>query len=524
VAATNANGESALSTEVCAVPTPASTTGLTLYDPLCGSTLDGAKWQPPGLFTRGVSSGAMVLSTRATNMESIATRGFVYRTAAIVNGAGQRVTTLQATVRAPAASASRSGGGQIRAAARLAYQPPANRLNVPGGNLDLLTIHVGLEDTGSGLTAIRRVGHCDNASCSTETSTGITFSDPAGFNGTAAAAYDTTYTVMVSLNEMTGVFSWSISGGTLGTLAGTANPSTYLAGNANWAGVPLAGSGFLAGELRTRALDTTGGSNASISAQFDDVSVGLSNAPAAAWDDFSGTGSNSGPLELRADKWTVGEHSRTLAVGSLVERSRITSPSLDFLRYDQALLFSDPSAANTIQADVTVNACSNSNFGTSSVKLVATLYNDGTAGAAPPNANQANSSVGDVEAHLIMDCLFGARFAVIRWDTQSPPQSTLLSISGPEDRVPMGTAPVVGHMHTLRMTWDPVARRVTFQVNGQAPVVADPTRVSAHIDVAAPFVKAANSPLRAIGNSQVTQGNGATASIDYKVNNVFTAP
>jgi hypothetical protein len=531
VTAVNAGGESGLSSEVCAVPTPASTTGLTLYDPLCGSTLDGAKWQPPGLFTRGVSNGAMLLSTRSSNMEANSSRGFVNQTVAVVNAGTQRVTTLQATIMVPAASVSRSAGVEARAVVRLLYQPPANRLDVPAGNLDLLSIQVGLEDVGNGPVAIRRVTHCDNAACSTESSTGIVFSDPTNFNGTVAAAYDTTYTVSASLNETTGVFSWTISGGALGTLSGTADPSAYLVANANWAALapnPLAGAGFFSGLVRTRVLGLTGGLAGSISAQFDDVLVGFNNNPATAWDDFSG-GSNSGPLELRADKWTAGEHSRAMAGSSLAERSQVTSPNTSGISYAQAVLFSDPAASNTIQADVTVNACANSSGSTNRVELVGTLYNDGTAGTGtPPDTNQANSSVGDVQAHLMLDCVLGnARFQLIRWNTQSPQTGTLLS-SSVNNTVPMGSAPVIGNMHTLRMKWDPSLHQVTFQVDGAAPVVVDPTIASAQILVPTSVAKAANSPFRAIGESlfipNAAGSVGATASIDYKVNNVFTAP
>ena len=76
VTAVNAMGESALSPTVCAVPTAANTAGLTLYDPLCGSTLDGRKWQTP-LFTRGVVDGALVLGTQISNMESRLMRGLI---------------------------------------------------------------------------------------------------------------------------------------------------------------------------------------------------------------------------------------------------------------------------------------------------------------------------------------------------------------------------------------------------------------------------------------------------------------
>jgi hypothetical protein len=232
VAAVNAAGESALSNEACAVPTAASTAGLTLYDPLCGSNLDGAKWLMP-LFSRGVANGAMALSTQASNMEANSSRGLTYQTAATVNASGQRVTTLEARITVPAATAFRTDGAEIRANIRLAYQPPATRINFPAGSLDQLTIQVGLEDTGSGLRAYRRVVHCDNPSCSSLSSTGVTFADSSGFSGEAPASYDTSYLVNAALNETTGVFLWTITGPNL-SVSGTADPAAYLASNANW--------------------------------------------------------------------------------------------------------------------------------------------------------------------------------------------------------------------------------------------------------------------------------------------------
>jgi hypothetical protein len=526
VTAVNPGGESPLSAEVCAVPTPASTTGLTLYDALCGSALDGSKWQTP-LSTRGVSGGAMLLSTRATNMEPAGTRGLAYSTSAAVNASGQRVTTLQSSITVPAATASRSGGGQLRALLRLAYQPAATRFDLPAGSLDQLTIQVGLEDLGAGLLAIRRVNHCDNASCTADSSTGITFVDPPEFSGSAPASYDTTYTVRVSLNEATGVFSWSISGGTLGSLSGTADPSAYLASNANWAALgpsPLAGPGFLSAQLRTRVRDGGGGSSGSIGARFDEVLVGFNNAAAALWDDFSGTGANSGPLELRADRWTPGEHSVALAGAGLAQQSRITSQTASGASHFQALTLSDPSA-NTLQADVMVRECANSSStGTNRVQLDGRFYNDGTVDTTPPNVNQANSAVGDVQAALILDCAQGAaRFQIIRWNTQSPLQGTTLSNSA-NSLVPMGSAPIVGNMHTLRLQWDPTTRRLTFQVDDATPVVVDPTTVNTHMSIAGPYAGPANSPVRTIGAFLSVSGIGGTANMDFMANNVFTAP
>jgi len=543
VTAVNAGGESALSAEVCAVPTAASTAGLTLYDPLCGSTLDGNKWQT-SLFSRSVSGGAMVLSTQVSNTESRTIRGLNYQTTTNVNAGAQRVTTLTADVTVPAATSSLTGNAEIRAMVMLAYQPPANRLTFPGGLLDATSVQIGLVDSGSGLLAFRRVFHCDNASCTSRSASGTTFVDPGGFtpnaNGfdaDAAAAYDTTYTVSASLNESNGVFTWSIAGGIFGAgVSGTADPGTYLAGNANWTALganPLAGSGFSFAALRTQVNDESvqAGSDGSVSARFGNVQVGFNNAVAALWDDFSGTGANSGPTELSAAKWSppgAGKNSMALTAGSMAGHVQVTSLSPVGINSFQAINFSNPAAINTVQADVTVAACSNSLGATNRAGIGGSFYNDGTPGTTPPNTNQPNSSVGDVSASLYLDCFFGLpRFQISRFDTTAGAQ-TILSNSV-NQTVPMGPAPFIGGTHTLTMKWDPATHFFTFQVDGATPVVVDPTTVNAFINVAAPYAKPANSPVKNLSGFLFVPpagapAVGATASMDFKVNNVFTAP
>jgi hypothetical protein len=543
VTAVNAGGESALSSGVCAVPTAASTAGLTLYDQLCGGTLGGNKWQTP-LFSRSVSGGAMVLGTQISNTESRTIRGQNYLTAANVNAGAQRVTTLKADVSVPAATASRTGSAEIRAIAQLSYEPPATRLIFPGGQLDSMFIQIGLVDNGNGLRAFRRVIHCDNASCTSRSVTGISFVDPGGFtpnaNGIeadAAAAYDISYTVSASLNESTGVFSWSIAGGTFGAgVAGTADPAIYLAGNSNWTALgasPLAGAGFVSAFLRTQVSDDTvpAGSDGSVSARFQNVQVGFNNAAATLWDDFSGTGGNSGPTELSASKWSTpgaGKSSMALDAGSLAGHAQITSVSTAGIQSFQAINFSDPAVINTMQADVTVSACSNSLGATNRAGLGGSFYNDGTPGTTPPDDNQPNSRVGDISVSLYLDCFFGQpRFQISRFDTTAGAQ-TILSNSV-NQTVPMGPAPFIGGTHTLTMKWDPATHFFTFQVDGATPVVVDPTTVNAFMNVAAPYVKPANSPVKNLSGFLFVPpagapAVGATASMDFKVNNVFTAP
>jgi len=528
VTAVGEGGESALSNEVCAVPTAASTTGLTLYDPLCANALDGAKWQTP-LFGRAVVNGAMVVSARATNMEPFGSRGLAYRTPVILNAGAQRVSTLQVNMSVAAASAARTGGAEIEAHLRLAYQPPAARLNFPVGSSDLLTVQVGLRDDGSGLRAFREISHCDNESCTAVSSGGIAFSDPAGFSGDAPASYDTAYVISAALDESTGVFSWSISGGGL-NLAGTANPAAYLAGNSSWTALgadSLAATGFLNAGVTTRVLDNRGGSSGQISAGFDDVRAGFNGLAATLWDDFSGAGGNSGPTELSAAKWTLhpGSNSMSLSAGNLTGHAQATTPNTASLSVFPSVLFAEPAAINTIQSDFTVTACSNTLSGTNRVGIAAGIYNDGTAGTTAPDINQPGSRVGDIGASLFLDCTLGdVRLQITRCDTNA--SQTILSDSG-NAVVPKGSASVIGNTHTLMMKWDPSAHLLTFQADGQTPVTVDPTAVNAHMLTAAPFVKSPNVPSKNLSWFLFVPNGpsgGATASVDFKANNVFTAP
>jgi hypothetical protein len=406
----------------------------------------------------------------------------------------------------------------------------------PAGLLDAIFIQIGLVDSGSGLRAFRRVLHCENASCTLRSEAGITFVDPGGFtpnaNGIEAdapAVYDTTYTVSASLNESTGVFSWSFAGGALGAgVSGTADPGVYIAGNTNWTALganPLAGPGFASAFLRTQVSDvsTPAGSDGSLSARFGNVQVALNNAAPTLWDDFSGTGGNSGPVELSAAKWTTpGMNSLTLAAGSLAGHSQTTG-----VNNFQGIMFSNPDAINTLQADVTESACSGSSNATKRVSLVGRFYNDGTPGTTPPNSNQPNSLVGDVQASLNLDCFAFpglAYFIILRYNSTTPQSFTLLSNTN--NIVPTGALPVIGNTHTLRMKWDPATHLLTFQVNDATSVVVDPTTISPQISVAAPYVKPANSPLKQLDAFLFIPAStpGATASMDFKVNNVFAAP
>ncbi len=540
VTAVNASGESALSSGVCAVPTTANTTGVILYDALCSGVLDGKKWQTP-LFSRGVANSAMELSAQIANAESRTVQFMPYQTLVSVNTAS-RVTTLTANINVPVATASRTGAAELRAVVRLIYQPPANRLQFPGGNLNQLIMEVGLMDNGGGLRAVRNFRHCDNASCTSHSTTGISFSDPAGFtnnptsNGQteAAAAYDTTYTVSVSLNEATGMLTWSFNGGAFSGAMGIADPVVYLANNANWTALganPLStGGGFVAGQAGARVFDdsTAGGSAGSVTGRFSNIQVGLNNAAATLFDDFSGTGLNSGPSELRPDKWVGGgRNSMAMIAGSLTGHIQATSPNTNGFSNAQVLNFNNPATINTMQVEGNVSTCANSVGGTGSsnrVQLAGNFYNDGFAGAnVAPDINQPNSSVGDVRAFLFVECATGQATFFISHGNQ---QNLSLPLSSTVNNVVASIPGPVTGTHTLTMKWDSTTHAFTFQVDGTG-ITVDPTTVNAHMTTAAPFVKAANFPQKQLAWVIAVPSAspiGSTASLDFKANNVFTGP
>ncbi len=214
----------------------------------------------------------------------------------------------------------------------------------------------------------------------------------------------------------------------------------------------------------------------------------------------------------------------------MAAHAQATSNSVNGISTFDALTFNNPAAlnTNTLQADVTVSECNNSFAGagkSNRVQLQGNFYNDGTPGTTAPNANEPNSNVGDIRAFLELDCVTdAATFVIVRFDTASG--VTRLS-STTNNTVPKGGA-VTGITHTLTLKWDPVTHFFTFQVDGGTPVVVDPTQTSTLISVAAPYVGPANSPIRQLvwGVSVPADptATGKAASMDLKVNNVFTAP
>jgi hypothetical protein len=540
VTSTNSAGESAPSAVPCAVPTAASTAGLTLYDPLCATSLDASKWASPGTRSWSIDRGAASLYVEHADIPSRGIQNDIYATILTVNAAGHRVTTLVADVSIDPGASALDGSVQLRAPLRLTYQPPAYRLQYPGGLLDWLGLEVGLIETPRGLFAYRNVSHCDNASCNANSATGVAVVDPVmfgtifGLSVGAPASYGTVYKVTTSLDETTGVFHWSIAGGEFGSagVSGTADFAAYLAATPGWSGVPLAGAGFVNAQLAVRELDTSGGGGGTgrITARFDDVQVGLDDGAPTAFDDFGGSAGNSGPIELAVGKWSDGSGGATggsfaasalPAGGSFVIHSQTTADASNAGIDSQVLNLQNPASINAVQADVTLGT---SFTGATSGRvanafLQGRFYNTGAAGTTPPNVNEANSAVGDVMGQVWLQAVTNdARWALLRCETASCGTLTSLG-SGVISGVSVGTG-----VHAMRLAWNPGTHVLTFTVDGQ-PVTVDPTVVtSGGVSVAAPYVKPANSPMRRVLTTLTTpMGAGNTGSLDVKLNNVFVA-
>jgi hypothetical protein len=519
VSALNAGGESPLSAMACAMPTAADTAGLVLYDALCGPSLDGSLWTSPGAFSREVSSGAASMRVAVSSEEPRGLRNTSYGSYASV-ASGQRVTTLRAAVTVPASTVSRSGGADVRSVLRLGYQPPADRLALE----DLLLLEVGLLDSGGGLQAYRAIYHCDDASCVDRSTAGIAFTDPPGFvpledglpRGTGAQ-HDVSYAVEASLDEATGIFHWTVAGGSFGGggVSGTADPSAYLATAPGWSGISLAGAGYRTAGLgvSTRDNSASGGGSGDVTARFDDVWVGFENAAPVLWDDFSGTGTNSGPTGLSPLKWApFGAVSTLPSAGSLVHQVSLALPagatSLHSLSNPTSVAF--PEGIDTIQADVVVPSPVS---GSSDMAfLQGRFYNDGSTGAGP------NSAVGDVFGMVVLWAHSDTAGFYIGKCT-APACSTWTAVgSGPLS----ANGPILGGRHTLRLAFDPTTRRFTFGVDGNS-VTVDPQVPGNGVSAPAPHASSANAPNRHLTSMVFVSPGAPLGSIGVRFNNVFVA-
>jgi hypothetical protein len=525
VAASNAGGASALSGETCGVPSVGAATsaaaGLTLWDGLCSSHYDGSKFINPR-FTRSIQSAAAHMVVSADSMEASSTRGFRPNAALAIPSisATKRVTNLQATMNVPASDAFLDGSAQWRVELNLNYQPAANRLAFSGGSTKTIFAQVGILDNGSGPQFYRTVGLCAVASCATtDQVTGIVFTDGT-FREFQSATYDTTYTFRIALDETTNIFTFEVSGGALsGTLTGTADASALFT-----AQVVDSVTDAASALLRARVQDGgTGGGSASVRGIFDDVQVGINTSTAAApatlvaYDDFSGTGGNSG-TDFSLTNWANGDSYIDSAGGRTIFRNKLTgtvsaNQSQNFPITVSTTLptaISVDATVTSITAPATANASNTQNM-----SMQMTLYNDGTS-AVPFN------QTGDVWAGITLNAT-GAFFYAFKCTTATCTATT--SMQTGTTTLAAGSIPFgLNTTHTLRTVYDPASHAISYSVDDGAATVVDPTTVNTHIGTAAAYAAAPNAGFAQVRSFNRVFTSGENGAVDGYVNNFMIKP
>jgi hypothetical protein len=519
VTAVNATGSSGLSPVACGVPSPGGepTSSYEQVDDFCGSTWNGSAYRE-GLQSRRIVNGALELQLTSANLEAGSARGVRKNSAVAVANAGGRVTALRAAISVPDAStATRTGTATINAQLSIQYQPIANRLSFPGGLAKNVFANLGLVDSGSGLRFQRSIGLCANPSCGTlDTTTGITYADGT-FPENQPASYGTPYTFTMSFDEAARVFTYSVSGpGLAGVLTGTADASALFAAQG------VAPSDQYLAQLRSRVSDAgAGGSAGSMRATFDDASIGVNGGALAPRDDFSGA-------EIDPSRWGVSDAAMALGTGALELATRLPANGSAATAMNSLVLtpigFSSP--PSHVRVDVTFAPNTAAAPGTENrFVLNRALYNDGTVGVAP-NLGGANSSVGDVQVQVVLTPTT-ARFQLLKTTTPTFTSASLVTL-GPIDVPVSPSRPLgAGTTHTLRVSWDLVARTVTVQLDDAAPVTVNPTVGGPEVVAPAPLVDPTphGTLLTLIGVSATNPGSApGTAAGTIRLNNLFAAP
>jgi hypothetical protein len=397
-------------------------------------------------------------------MQSNLAQGISYTSAiSVAATGGGRVTTFQADVAVPASTVTRTGSATVVGGLRLYYQPSGNRnLAFPGALQNELIAALELYDGGSGLKVRRRFNHCDDAACITLGGTGITFSDPVGFTGTgtsatAAAAFDTTYTFTLALNEATGVFTWTVQGGAFGApgVSGTVDVSSW----ASAAGATFASStdGFLSAQLHARTSDASvsGGGTGAVTATFDNVMVGTNGAAATLYDDFATLGSSTATGFSQA-RWGAAAGATAVPSGGKVHLSAgVTTSDAAGASAVTTLAAMYATTVSAWQADVAIVDDVAGGTGSNSVRIGGAFLNDGTAGA-------AHDATGDVVSEVIVRT-GAASISIMRCLNAT---CSILAALSQQALTPDGAHPLgLGTVHAAFQQWDPVSRTFTYRLD-----------------------------------------------------------
>lgn len=489
---------------------------LASYDPLTADTLDGARWLTPE-FVRTISGGKALLSVRADGMESNLTEGITYTNALTAQSGGSRVTTFRADVTIPAAGVVRTGAAAIYGGLRLYYQPAADRnLAFPAASMNQLVATLELYDGGSGLRVRRRFFHCDDAACISMGSARITYDDPpaftvSGVNATAPAAYDTTYTFTISLDEAGGVFYWLVQGGSFGAagLTGSADVSAWAAGKMTLASTT---DGFLSAKLHARTSDASaaGGGSGAFTASFDNVVVGTNGARAAPFDDFSSLGSSEA-TGFSPARWGASANGGVQASSDGVHVVAGV-PTYNTLA-ETALSALNP-AFDAWQVDLSLAAVRG--YGSHRLTVGSAFAHDGT-------ASPAHDRTGDLFCeYALLQQGFG--FAVARCDDPACAVATNVA-AVPSDRLMPKTIPDVGTVHSVFQQWDPASKTLVVRIDDGAPVFFGLEGIAVSAPrVPARYVRASASVPSGLGLGAGTEELATPSAADGRVSNVRVAP
>jgi hypothetical protein len=406
-------------------------------------SVSGAQWKE-GQYGATLTNHAALLSHSLSEVKPLT----VYATDLVMRSPGE-VTTLTADAQITASST--TGDTIARAGIALLFQPVANRVQAPDNLAGALFARVALTRSASGLVASRELFECTASDCSTSASVGAS-------SGTAwpaaglPIAESTVYTLSVSVNPATEVFTFAISGGALAAATQTVDASGVTS---PFPADTSAANFFRASLFAHVRGGSNGGGDGSVLAQFGNVNVGLGGAAATLFDDF-GAGADFDP-----SKWTIGGKSSQLVQGGL----QITLDQANTLASAPMSLVNTSPAA--LQADVTVNDLT-ATGGQFTARLEAALYNDGTNGSgAAPDTNQPGSQVGDVVAAIEMSDA-DVSLVIVRCDTALCSRSTVV-----QALQSLGTV-TLGSTHALSMQWDVTSHRVTFQLDKNPSVTVDP--------------------------------------------------
>ena len=448
--------------------------GPPLYDDFSSGSISGARWNQ-GQYRAELSGQAALLSQAITGALANTTYG---TNLVLVPPAGGEVTTLQADAVIDASSS--TGDTAVRTGIDLVFQPLANRIQGPGNLTNALLARVVLTRGSSGLLALRQLLECTAPDCSTSqgvgTATGAANWPSAGL----AIAEGTSYTLSVSVDASTKIFTFSIQGGAYSTAK---TQTIDASGVTSPFAVDVSATNFFEARLLAAARGgATGGGDGAITAHLDNVLVGVDGGAASPFDDFN-TGTTFDPA-----RWKVGRESAQLVGGPAVQFVLDQSDAPGGAQLNLA-----SSGLSVLQADAKVSLLSLTGQGRVGARIAGAIYNDGTNGSGTaPDVNEASSQVGDVIAGVSLTDTDASWF-VIRCDTATcdPDPSSTLGLTFVKPFTSLGPV-TLGTTHTLNMQWNAATHLLSFQLDGGAAVSFDPTP-------GYPVAGAPNRPFRQIG-------------------------